>query len=106
MYPGTQAEHEELLLQVRHLAPQGMHLDFERYSPFAQEVHWVMLVALQLEQEAEQPRHRPPAATKPFWHSVHVVEFEHVMQFLGQPPQEPAARVFPGGQERQFVAEV
>jgi len=66
----------------------------------------VMLVALQLEQEAEQPRHLPPAATKPFWHWVHVVEFEHVMQFLGQPPQEPPPRVFPGGHERQFVAEV
>ena len=30
VYPGTQAEHEELLMQVRHLAPQGMHLDWER----------------------------------------------------------------------------
>jgi len=30
VYPGTQAEQEELLLHVRHLAPQGMHLDFER----------------------------------------------------------------------------
>lgn len=30
VYPGTQAEQEELFLHTRHLGPQGMHLDWER----------------------------------------------------------------------------
>lgn len=106
VYPGMQAEQEELLLHVRHLAPQGMHLDLERYSPFAQEVHWVILAGLQLEQEEEHPRQIPFAATKPFRQSVQVVVFEQVMQFLGQLPQVPPMRLAPGGQVRQLVAEV
>jgi hypothetical protein len=30
VYPGIQAEQEELFLQVRHFGPQGIHLDWER----------------------------------------------------------------------------
>jgi hypothetical protein len=30
VYPGIQAEQEELFLHTRHLGPQGMHLDWER----------------------------------------------------------------------------
>ena len=91
-------------LQVWHLSGQGMQEELTRVRPGAHDVHWVMLVVLQLEQEATQPRHEPLATTNPLMQVRQVVPLQE-MQCLGQVALHwPATSPTPGRQLVQVVA--
>jgi hypothetical protein len=102
--PGMQVV-QRPLLQVWHLSGQVIQAELTRERPLAQEVHWVMLDALQLEQVEAHPLQLPFATTNPRLQVRQMEELVQVMQLVGHPPvQLPPTKVCPGGQPVQPVA--
>ena len=94
------------LLQDWHLSGQTIQAELVKESPFAQEVHYVMFVAVQLEQVDAHPLQVPFPTTNPRLQTVHTEELVQVMQFRGQLAlQELPVRVLPGGQVVQVVGD-
>jgi hypothetical protein len=58
VYPGMQVAHIPLL-HVWHFSGHWTHVELTKERPGAQEVHWVILVELQLEQDIAHPRQVP-----------------------------------------------
>jgi hypothetical protein len=81
------------LLQVLQLSGQETHAELTRVSPPAHEVHSVILVILQLEQDEPQPLQPPLTATKPRVQMLQKVLLVQEMQFLGQALQLPLTKV-------------
>ncbi len=71
----------------RHFEGQPTHLDLTKLKPGAHEVHSVMLVAVQLEQEAMQPTQVSFMMMNPLLQRRHFPFISQVTQLVGQGEQ-------------------
>jgi len=94
------------LLHYAQLFGHCWQAPFINCSPFAHDVHSVILAGLQLEQEMEHAPQTPVLfLMKPWLHNVQVVPSVHNLQFFWQGEQCTLSKNWPAGQISQFDAE-